>query len=100
MGKSIRVEPQQLQTASKALSSLSSKYSGISSQMMQKADHMGNAWDSEDNKAFVAQIDGFCEDLKQMTQKLDSASEMLRLQYDNYENRKNDNIAQVKKLTN
>lgn len=100
MGKTLRVEPAQLSTASKTLSSLSSEYTSISSQMMQKADNMGSAWDSEDNKAFVSQIDGFCEDLRNMAQKLESASEMLRLQYDNYENRKNDNIAQVKKLTN
>lgn len=100
MGKTLRVEPAQVSAASKTLSSLSSKYSSIASQMMQKADNMGSAWDSEDNKAFVTQIDGFCEDLKQMAQKLESASEMLNLQYQNYENRKNDNIAQVKKLAN
>lgn len=100
MGKSLKVEPGRLSEASKALSGLSAKYSGISKQMMAKADNMGNAWDSEDNKAFVAQIDGFCEDLNQMARKLESASEMLNLQYQNYENRKNDNIAQVKKLAN
>ncbi len=100
MGKILRVESTRIQAASKTLSSLSGKYSGIAAQMMQKADNMGNAWDSEDNKAFVAQIDGFCEDLRQMSQKLQSASEMLALQYQNYENRKNDNIAQVKKLAN
>ncbi len=100
MGKSVNVEPERLLEASKVMSDLSTKYSGISKQMMAKADNMGNAWNSEDNKAFVAQIDGFCEDLNQMVRKLESASEMLSLQYQNYDNRKNDNIAQVKKLAN
>ncbi len=81
MGKTLRVDPAQLQTASRTLSSLSSRYSGISAQMMQKADNMGSAWDSEDNRAFVTQIDGFCEDLKQMAQTVNYLTEHNLLEY-------------------
>jgi hypothetical protein len=50
--------------------------------------------------AFVNQISGLCDDLKSMSDKLLSASEVLKQMQINYENRLNDNTAQVKKLSN
>ena len=100
MASRIRVTPSELEAAAKKLSSISESYTGIYSQLMQQAQNMGAAWEGADNLAFVEQITGFCEELKNMASKLEAASTALRTQAQNYEARQNDNIAQVKKLTN
>lgn len=100
MGKSFNVDTQALSDASKKLNTISVNYTEISNQLMEKAQTMGAAWDSEDNLAYVAQINGFCEDLRKMASKLMTASEVVGQQGANYQAHCDDNIAQVKKLTN
>ena len=100
MGKSFTVDPQALSDAAAKLSDISGSYTDISAQLMEKAQTMGSAWDSEDNLAFVNQISGFCEDMKAMASKIMTASETIRQQGTNYKKHCEDNIAQVKKLTN
>lgn len=100
MGKTFTVDPQALSDAATKLSDISGNYTEISNQLMEKAQTMGTAWDAEDNLAFVAQISGFCEELKAMASKLMTASETVAQQSANYKTHCEDNIAQVKKLTN
>jgi len=100
MGKQIRVTPSELGAAADRLTDLSEGYTQIYTQLLQQAGTMGSAWEGEDNLAFVEQINGFCQELKDMATKLVSAADALRLQKSNYENRQSDNIAQVRKLTN
>lgn len=100
MGKTFSVDPQALTDAATKLSDISGTYTDVSTQMMEKAQTMGAAWDAEDNLAFVTQITGFCDDLKSMASKLMTASETITQQNANYKGRCEDNIAQVKKLTN
>ena len=100
MGKVIRVSPEQLEQASRKLAGHSQTYSQIYQQLLQEASTMGSAWEGEDNLAFVSQINGFCDELKMMADKLQIASEALMQQRTNYKNRQDDNIAQVKQLTN
>lgn len=98
-GKKIRVTPSELMAVSNKLSSIAENYTSIYTQLMQQAQSMGAAWEGADNLAFVEQITGFCEELKSMADKINSASSALQTQAQNYENRQNDNIAQVRKLT-
>ncbi len=100
MGKKIRVTPEELEKASQKLSGLSEDYSTIYNQLIQQTQTMGEAWEGEDNLAFVDQINGFCEELKSMAQKLQLASETLNKQKTNYTTRQETNITQVRKLTN
>lgn len=100
MGKTFTVDPQAVTDAATRLADISSSYTDISSQLMEKAQTMGAAWDSEDNLAFVNRISGFCDDLKNMAAKLMTASETLAKQSAQYSARCEDNIAQVNKLTN
>lgn len=100
MGKVIIVNPQDLDTASQKMMELSETYTNISRQLMQNASNMGSAWDGEDNMAFVEQINGFCEELKIMAERLDTAGQALKLQKENYEAIQVNNIQQVKKLVN
>lgn len=100
MGKRIRVTPQELETASKKIAELSETYTGIYNQLMQAASTMGEAWEGEDNLAFVDQINGFNDDLKSMADKLLTASQALETQRANYAAIQDSNTAQVRKLTN
>ncbi|MBR4626797.1 MAG: WXG100 family type VII secretion target [Ruminococcus sp.] len=100
MGKTFTVDPQVLSDTSKKLADVSTNYRDISTQLMEKAQTMGSAWDAEDNLAFVNQITGFCDDLKNMAQKLQTASETLAMQSNNYKTHCDDNSSQVKKLAN
>jgi WXG100 family type VII secretion target len=100
MGKRIRVTPQELEAASKNLAGLSESYTGIYTQLMQVAGTMGEAWEGEDNLAFVEHINGFTDDLKSMADKLHHASQALEQQRSNYVTTQENNKVQVKKLTN
>lgn len=100
MGKRIRVTPQELDAASKKLAELSETYTGIYTQLMQVASTMGEAWEGEDNLAFVDQINGFNDDLKSMADKLLTASKTLDTQRANYAAIQDSNTGQVRKLTN
>lgn len=100
MGKIIRVTPEQLEAASKKLNEYSTTYTEIYTRLMQQAETMGEAWQGADNLAYVEQINGFCDDLRNMAAKLQEAGDILLQQKTNYVNRQEDNIAQVKKLAN
>jgi WXG100 family type VII secretion target len=100
MGKRIRVTPQELESASKKFADMSVNYTDIYTQLMREASTMGEAWEGEDNLAFVDQITGFCEELKNMAAKLETASKALDTQRSNYVNTQENNTVQVRKLTN
>jgi len=100
MGKRIRVTPQELDAASKKLAELSETYTGIYTQLLQVAGTMGEAWEGEDNLAFVDQINGFNDDLKNMANKLQTASQALEQQKTNYVTTQENNTVQVRKLSN
>ena len=100
MGKRIVVNPSDLGTAAKKLNDISETYTQIYTQLFKEAGTMGEAWAGEDNQAFVEQINGFCQEMKDMADKLKLAADTLTKQKQNYENRQNDNIQQVKKLAN
>ncbi len=100
MGKRIRVTPQEMETASKKLAEMSETYKGIYTQLMQAASTMGEAWEGEDNLAFVDQINGLNDDLKNMADKLLTASRALDTQRANYAQTQENNMVQVRKLTN
>jgi len=101
MGKNINVSSfDEMAKASQKLQTISENYREISTRLLQNASTMGEAWDGADNLAFVEQINGFSEELKQMAEKLSVASQTLDKQRANYVARQDDNITQVKKLVN
>lgn len=101
MGKQISVASfDEMAKAAQNLQALSETYTEIYSQLLQEANTMGTAWEGADNLAFVDQINGFTEELKAMAAKLSTASQTLEKQRANYVARQDDNITQVKKLTN
>lgn len=94
------VDPVELHTAAQNFGQMASDYTNIYNRMINAVSNMGEAWNAADNLAFVEQITGFCEDLKNMAGHLEQASKALDLQAKNYENTRDDNISNVKKLAN
>ena len=61
---------------------------------------MEEAWQGDDNLAYVEKIKTLTTRLEDMTEKLRNASSTLTQQADNYDQRRQDNIIQVGNLSN
>ena len=96
----IKVNPKALSDASERISESSKKYKKISKLLLDRATKMGNAWEGDDNQAFVKQISGLSEDLDNMVKKLDVVSKALDKQGKLYEKTQKGIIDDVKKLKN
>ena len=94
------VDPPELHRVSQIFSQLSGEYTDVYNGLMNAASTMGEAWKAADNLAFVDQITGFCDDLKSMADHLVQASDALKQQAANYENTRDTNITEVRKLAN
>ena len=94
------VDPPELLKASQKFTDLSGEYTTVYNRLINTASTMGEAWKAADNLAFVEQINGFCDDLKAMTDKLVQAAQALELQAKNYEETRDNNIVGVKQLAN
>ena len=93
-------DPSQMHSKAQKLISLSGDYTAVYNRLLNVANTMGSAWKAADNLAFVAQINGLCDDLKNMATHLDNAGQALNRQAINYETTQEYNIAGVKKLAN
>lgn len=101
MGKKLSVSSfDEMARSSKSLQEDSESYTEIYTELMQKASTMGAAFEGADNLAFVEQITGFTEELKNMADKLLLASQTLEKQRANYVAQQDSNITEVKKLQN
>ena len=98
MGKIITVEPQQLKDASTKLNEYANSFETIYKNLLQQAQTMGDAWQGQDNLAYVEKIKGITTRLSGMTEKLRNASQTLERQATNYIDRRTDNIQQVANL--
>ncbi|MBR5969772.1 MAG: WXG100 family type VII secretion target [Lachnospiraceae bacterium] len=94
------VDPPELKKASGELNRIAGDYTDIYNRLITTARTMGDAWKAADNLAYVEQINGFCDDLKQMADHLTLASETLMKQAVNYETNRDNNISGVRQLTN
>lgn len=101
MGKIINVESfDEMARTAKKLQQLSSVYEAIAKRLLATANNMGDAWAGEDNLAFVNQINGFAQELKFMSDKLEDAGMALDQQRANYVKRQDENINDARKLPN
>lgn len=100
MGKKILVTPEELDKSAAALRQISGNYIEIYKQLLQQSSTMGEAWSGDDNLTFVSQINGFCEELKAMADKIAAAADGLSKIKANYSARQDSNIAAAQKLAN
>lgn len=94
------VDPPELHAASKKFYQLAEEYTSVYNRLFNAAQTMGSAWDAADNLAFVDQINGFCQELKDMTAHLQQAAQALDQQATNYETVRDENTSGVRKLSN
>ena len=90
----------EMERAAATLKEISESYTTIYKKMMRDVTMMGQAWEGEDNVAFVNQITGFIKKLDAMAEKLQTAGEALHQQKENYMQRQDQNIQQIRKLNN
>ena len=94
------VDPPELHTAASTFNQLASDYTSVYNRLINAASTMGEAWKAADNLAYVDQINGFCDDLKAMTQHLEAGAKALEQQAQNYESTRENNITGVRQLAN
>lgn len=94
------VDPVELRKASQKFAQLSEDYHAVYTRLINTASTMGEAWKAADNLAYVDQINGFCDDLKSMTDRLQLSSKVLEQQAANYEKTRDHNVTEVRKLKN
>lgn len=94
------VDPPELHKAAQKFTQLAGEYNSVHSRLINTASTMGDAWKAADNLAFVEQINGFCDELKAMTEHLEQAAQALEQQATNYETTRDNNISGAKQLTN
>ena len=92
------VDPSALKTASTKLKSASADYERIYKQLIQTATSMGAAYESEDNKKFVTQIEGCCAALQAMADRLALTAQQLSKASDNYTSTEEHNASQASQL--
>lgn len=96
----LMVDPPELHKASSKFTQLADDYRNVYTRLLNTASTMGEAWKAADNLAYVDQINGFCEELKAMTDHLEQAAKALEQQAANYEGTRDNNVTGVKQLAN
>jgi len=94
------VDPPELHSTSQKFNQLADDYTNVYNRLINTASTMGEAWKAADNLAFVEQINGFCDDLKAMTEHLVQAATALKEQAKNYEATRDNNVTGVRQLAN
>lgn len=100
MSGKFTVDTSELGNVAALLRSSAEDYDRIGKQLLQEATGMGSAYDSDDNRAFVSQIQGCCDDLQAMVKKLQSIAAVLDKQKQVYVTVTEHNTEQVRKLAN
>jgi len=98
MADKIKVNPDELEEAAAFLRQSAEQYDSIAKKLMNAATTMGSAYDSDDNKAFVAQIEGCTDDLNRMVEKVRHQADVLHKQAEAYVDTTIANVAAVKNL--
>ena len=74
------------------------EYDAIRLRLLNTATSMGAAYESADNKVYVARITECCNQLQQMSEKLRNAAQILKSQSDSYDATEENNTQQASKL--
>ena len=98
MEVSFRTDVSIMSEKASKLSLFAEDYDSIREQVRQAATSMGAAYDSADNRSFTAHIEEFCSELKFMSDKLRTASEIIKQQSSMYTSREEHNTSVASRL--
>lgn len=100
MAITLSVQTQELKDGAVKLNNHADALENIGKSFVQQGENMGDAYQGDENTAFVEKLKELSTKLYAMAEHLRNASKTLNTQAQNYEDRKNDNIAQINKLGN
>ena len=100
MSDRFSIDPDAVAKVAVQIRSNAEEYHTIATKLLQLATTMGSAYDSDDNRAFVNQIEGCTDDLKAMVDKLTVISTILDKQQSNFVAVSEHNSQEVRKLQN
>lgn len=100
MSGQFSVDPQELANVVRQIRRNAEEYNGIAKRLLETATTMGAAYDSDDNRAFVNQIEGCSNDLTAMVNKLNQIAQIVDTQRNDFETVSEHNATEVKKLQN
>lgn len=92
------VQTDDLRSKASALNQHAEEFDTICAKLKAAATSMGTAYESDDNKAYVSNIEAFCVDLKNLSNRLRNASAIITAQADDYDDRESNNTVKAKRL--
>lgn len=98
MGVSFTVETDAVRQKARMLEGLADEYDGMRSRLLNTATSMGAAYESADNRVYVARITEFCEQMKEVSHRLRNAANVLNTQSSGYDRTESENAAQANRL--
>lgn len=100
MGRTIRVNPQELNTVASRIDNQAAEYRRLYNMLFSDVGRMRAAWQGVDNQAFTEQIEGFREDFDMMARLMDEYSAFLKNAAKTYQAAQDDVVANARKLAN
>ena len=94
----ISVQTDDLRSKASALDQHAEEFDSICAKLKAAATSMGSAYESNDNKMYVSNIEAFCVDLKNLSNRLRNASAIITGQAGDYDDRESNNTDIAKRL--
>ena len=92
------VDTDAVRQKAKALANIADDYDSLRTRLLNTATSMGAAYESSDNRAYVARINEFCDQMREVSNRLRNAAEVLGTQSSNYDRTESENTVQASKL--
>lgn len=100
MGKTIQVDPAQLDTTASRIESLAADYKVQYDQLYSETSAMASAWSGKDNIAYINQIEGFKDDFAKMYSLMLDYAKFLKSSAEIYRDTQNTAVSNANKLAN
>lgn len=95
---SFTVDTNAVRRTADTLNGLADEYDRYRNKLLRTATSMGNAYQSADNRVYVARITEFCQQMMEVSNRLRNAAQVMKTQSGNYDNREQENVIQANKL--
>lgn len=94
----MKVSTPELERVSNEILKLSEKYADITTQLSSENNKLKTNWEGDDKVEYISKVDGLCNRLQQMSEKLKVASSTLKEIKKNYEDNEAKNKAAASNL--
>lgn len=94
----ITVDPNELHQKAKSLEGLADEYEALRSRLMNTATSMGSAYESADSRSYVARVTELCEQMREVSNRLNNAAQILATQASGYDTTQSENTIAANQL--